>query len=509
MLIKFITVEPTFQFMASRETSGMKAELSPKSDWNFQFIGGDKRQVAKTTQNTDPSTGETFCEVPMGNVQDVDDAYKAARKAQPGWADTTPQQRARVVRQASDRLKAQIDEVTNLLVTESGSTHTKSQIEIRSSLSHLQEAATMPTRLTGEYRESMIPGKENLVKREPVGTVGIITAWNYPLFLGLRAVGPALALGNTVVLKPASETAIIGGLLLAKLFEATDLPDGVFNVVVGSGRVVGNAITSHEGADVISFTGSTSVGKDVAGQAASNMAFPAMELGGNAPHIVLEDSDIDAAVSAGVFGSFLHQGQACNSINRHLVHESIYEKYVDSLVDEVEELPAGSAHNEEVIVGPMIDDGQRDTVFSFIERSVDNGATLETGGEYSDLVIEPTVLSDVTNDMAAACNEHFGPIAPVISFTDDEEAVQIANDTQYGLSASVFSGDRGRAMDVADRIDSGMVHINDSPMNDEPQMPYGGTKDSGLGRYNGDSIMREFTEEKWISVQQSERRYPF
>lgn len=495
--------------MTSRETPDMKAGLSPTADWNFQFIGGDRRPVGKTTQNADPSTGETFCEVPVGTADDVDNAYKAAREAQLEWKETTPQHRARVVRQARDLLKSHLDEVKNLLVTESGSTHTKSQIEIRSSLSHLQEAATMPTRLAGEYRESMIPSKQNLVKREPVGIIGIITAWNYPLFLGLRAVGPALALGNAVVLKPASETAITGGLLLAKLFEATDLQDGVFNVVVGSGSEVGAAITTHEGGDVISFTGSTNVGKDVAGQAASNMAFPAMELGGNAPHIVLEDSDIDAAVSAGVFGSFLHQGQACNSINRHLVHESIYEEYVNSLVDQVEKLPAGSAHYEEVIVGPMIDDGQRDTVFSFIERSVENGATLETGGEYSDLVIEPTVLSNVTNDMAAACNEHFGPIAPVLSFRDDEEAVQIANETQYGLSASVFSGDRGRAMDVADNIDSGMVHINDSPMNDEPQMPYGGMKDSGIGRYNGDSIMHEFTEEKWISVQQSERRYPF
>jgi aldehyde dehydrogenase (NAD+) len=301
----------------------------------------------------------------------------------------------------------------------------------------------------------------------------------------------------------------------------------------------------------VAFTGSTEVGRDVARRAVDHLAFPAMELGGNGPHVVLDDADVDRAVAAGTFGSFLHQGQVCISINRHLVHESIYGEYVDALVDRAESLAVGDPSDGDVIVGPVIDDSQRDQMLAYVAETVEAGATLETGGRVlgpgdidgpsaaavdlqdagvsaadvgaddadadvdADLgdptgrFVLPTVLSDVGNDMAAACNEHFGPIAPVIPYADVDEAVELANDTEYGLAASVFGGDVARAESVADRVEAGMVHVNDQPINDEPHVMFGGTKASGIGRFNGEQVLEELTETKWVSIQREPRQYPF
>ncbi|MFC6723802.1 aldehyde dehydrogenase family protein, partial [Halobium palmae] len=263
----------------------------------------------------------------------------------------------------------------------------------------------------------------------------------------------------------------------------------------------------HPDLDVLSFTGSTEVGRHVAGRAAENLALPAMELGGNNAHVVLEDADLDLAVEAGVFGSFTHQGQVCISINRHLVHESIYDEYVDRLAERASELTVGDPSDPDTQIGPIINEAQVEKMMGYVEESTAAGATVETGGERDGLFVEPTVLSDVTNDMAAACNEHFGPIVPVVPFADDDEAVELANDTDYGLSGSVQSTDLSRAKRVAMAMDTGMVHINDQPLNDEPHVPFGGTKGSGLGRYNADAILREFTTTKWISVQHEPREY--
>jgi len=231
---------------------------------------------------------------------------------------------------------------------------------------------------------------------------------------------------------------------------------------------------------------------------------------------VTADADLDAALDAAVFGSFVHQGQVCISINRHVVHEDVYDEYVQRLTERAESLPVGSAHDDDTVVGPIIDESQRDQMLEFVEETVDAGATLETGGETVEvddaddsLVVAPTVLSEVTNDMSAACFEHFGPIAPVIPFSDVDEAVEIANDTEYGLSGSVHAGDLGTAKDIADRMDTGMVHINDQPVNDEAHVPFSGTNASGVGGYNSESFLREVTEQKWISVQHEPRDYPF
>ncbi|WP_436925341.1 aldehyde dehydrogenase family protein [Halosimplex amylolyticum] len=504
--------------MAQQAPHPAEGSLSTETDWGFQFVDGEwiERGDREGMDVFDPSTRERIATVPAGTTGDVDAAYDAAASAQPEWEDTPPHRRASVIRSFVDALDDHFGELQSLLTAESGSCATKAKFEVMTAKGVAQEAAGFPTRVSGEYRNSLIPGKDNQVKRVPAGVVTVITPWNFPLSLTARAMVPALALGNAVVLKPAPNTPISGGLAVARLFEEAGLEPGLLNVVTGRDEEVGDAISGHSGADVVAFTGSTEVGRRVGKRAVDSLAFPALELGGNAPFVVLDDADLDAAVDAAVYGTVYHSGQACISINRHLVHASLADEYVDRLAERLAGVPAGSAHDEGTVVGPLVDERQRDSVLEYVGDTVDAGAALETGGETvpidgvdDSLVVAPTVLSEVTNDMAAACNEHFGPVAPVITFADDDEAVEIANDTEYGLAAAVFGGDLGRAETVGDAIDAGMVHVNDQPINEEPHVPFGGRKASGIGRYNGEEVVREFTEPKWVSVQRKPRRYPF
>jgi aldehyde dehydrogenase (NAD+) len=488
------------------------------SEYSEQYIAGEwvAAEDGETFAVEDPSTREVIAEVPAASEADVEAAYEAAAAAQAEWAHHPPAAREEVLQGVLHGLEERSAEIVDLLAHEAGGARVMGETSVHIASDQVAEAATLPRRMKGEHAQSNIPGKENIVEREPKGVVTVITPWNFPLNLTLRAVAPAIAAGNSVVLKPASNTPIVGGLLIAELFEDAGLPDGVLNVVTGHGSDIGDRVASHPESDVVAFTGSTPVGRQVAGAAAENLATPAMELGGNNAHVVTADADLDAALDAAVFGSFVHQGQVCISINRHVVHEDVYDEYVQRLTERAESLPAASAHDDETVVGPIIDESQRDQMLEFVAETVDAGATLETGGETVDvddaddsLVVAPTVLSDVTNDMSAACFEHFGPIAPVIPFSDVDEAVAIANDTEYGLSGSVHAGDIETGRDIADRMDTGMVHINDQPINDEAHVPFSGTNASGVGGYNSESFLREVTEQKWISVQHEPRDYPF
>ena len=478
-------------------------------DWDGMFIDGEWRSAPdrERLRVENPATREEIATVPEGRPEDVDDAFEAAVAAQEEWAAQPPQARAEVVQAAMHVMEEQHDGLMEVLIAEGGSTQVKAHTELEIlAPGMMAEAASFPTRSQGTTAESVIPGKENEVRRVPKGVVGIITPWNVPFHLSMRAVAPAVALGNAVVLKPAPETPIGGGLALAKVFEEAGLPPGVLNVVPG-GADPGDAVAGHPDAAVVSFTGSSAVGKLVAQNAGSNLALPALELGGNNPYVVLEDADLDLAIDNAVFGSFFHQGQICISINRHLVHESLYDEYVERLAERAEALSVGDPA-EGADVGPIINEQQRDEMVGFLEESVEAGARVVAGGGHEDLFVEPTVLADVSNDMDVSCNEHFGPIAPVIPFSDDDEAVELANDTELGLTGSVISEDLGRARAVARRIEAGMVHVNDQPINDEPHVPFGGVKASGLGRYNGEAILRELTEERWLSVQHEPREFP-
>lgn len=485
--------------------------LAPEAGWNSLYLVGDWIDSGDRDNISveNPYTREEITSVPAGTEDDVDRAYEAAAEAQTGWAEQPPQARAGVINAALEFVDDHREEIAELLTLEAGSTRVKSEAELGTARGMMQQAASYPSRMDGQHADSITPGKENIAERVPVGVVGVISPWNFPLHLSMRAVAPAIAAGNGVVLKPASNTPITGGLLLARIFEAAGAPEGIINVVPGRGSDIGDAVAGHELPSVIAFTGSTEVGERVGEQAAGNAALPALELGGNNVHVVTENADLERAVDGGVFGSFLHQGQICISTNRHLVHESLYDDYVDALAERAASLPTGDPTDDDTIVGPIIDESQRDQILEYVEESVDEGATVETGGDHDGLVVDPTVLSDVDNDMAAACNEHFGPIAPVIPFSSDEEAIDLANDTIHGLSGSVHSEDMAQARRIADGIETGMIHINDQPVNDEPHVPFGGMKESGIGRYNGEQILEEVTTTKWISIQHEPREYPF
>ncbi|GAA0302936.1 aldehyde dehydrogenase family protein [Halarchaeum salinum] len=496
----------------------MSTDVSIDAEWDELYIDGEWRasESGETIDVEDPSTREVVTEVAAATESDVDAAYEAAAAAQAEWADAPPARRQAVIEQFDEALHEHSDEIIDLLAHEVGGSAIMGETSIQIAGDHASEAATLPRRMKGEHAASNIPGKENIVQRGPKGVVTVISPWNFPLNLSMRAVAPALAAGNAVVLKPSTESPITGGLLFAKLFEETDLPEGLLNVVTGRGSAIGDRVASHPESDVVSFTGSTEVGQHVAGLAGENLAVPAMELGGNNAFVVTDDADLDRALDGATFGSFVHQGQVCISINRHIVHEDVYDEYVERLVERAESLPFGSAHDPETIVGPIVNESQRDQMLDYVERTVEQGATLETGGETAaldgvadSLVVKPTVLSGVTNEMAAACNEHFGPIAPVIPFSDVDEAVELANDTEYGLSGAVHSGDLEVAKDIADRMETGNVHINDQPINDEAHVPFSGTGASGLGTYNSDAFLHEITETKWISIQHDARDYPF
>lgn len=492
--------------------------FSIDAEWNALYIDGAwvDSDSDDTIAVTDPSTRETVARVPSAVESDVDAAYDAASAAQPEWAATPPARREQVSREFLQTLQEHSGEIVELLETEAGGSRIMGETSIRIASDHASEAASYPRRMKGEHKDSNIQGKENVVQRRPKGVVTVISPWNFPLNLSMRAIAPAIATGNTVVVKPATNTPITGGLLFAKLFEEVELPDGVLNVVTGHGSEIGDRVAGHPESDVVTFTGSTAVGRGVAATAAENLAVPVMELGGNNAHIVTADADLDAAVDAAVFGSFVHQGQVCISINRHIVHDAVYEEYVSRLVERAKSLPVGSAHDSETVVGPIIDESQRDEMLEYVDESIEAGATLETGGDTFDidgiddsLVVEPTVLSEVTNDMSAACNEHFGPIAPVIAFSDVAEAVSIANDTEFGLAGSVHAGDVEAGKTIAERMDTGHVHVNDQPINDEAHVPFSGINASGMGGFNSEAILEEVTETKWISLQHEPREFPF
>ncbi|MCU4974811.1 aldehyde dehydrogenase family protein [Halobacteria archaeon AArc-m2/3/4] len=493
-------------------------ELSIEDDWNSLFIDGkwvdsesDEEIVVE-----DPSTREEVARVPAAVEADVDAAYETAADAQNEWKKAPPAERERVAQRFAQMLQEYEEEIVELLAHEAGGSQIMGETSVKIATDQASEAATFPRRMKGEQVDSNVPGKENLVRREPQGVVTVISPWNFPLNLSGRAIAPAIATGNAVVVKPASNTPITGGLLMAKLYEEAGLPEGLLNVVTGSGSDIGDPIVEHPESDVVAFTGSTPVGRGVAGKAGENLSVAAMELGGNNAHIVTADADLEAAVDSAVFGSFVHQGQVCISINRHLVHEDVYDDYVGMLADRASSLPTGSAHDPDTVVAPIIDESQRDQMLAYVEETVDAGATLETGGKTLEmdgvddsLLVAPTVLSGVENDMAAACNEHFGPIAPVVPFSDIDEAVELHDDTEYGLSGSVHAGDVGTGLEIAERLETGMVHVNDQPINDEAHVPFSGTKASGVGGYNSTDIMDEMTEKKWISLQHEQREYPF
>lgn len=474
-------------------------------DFSGQFIAGKWRPGTQGTSAADrnPYNDTILADIAQASLADLDHAFAAAKAAQPEWAGVLPSERAAVFLRAVSILEARREEIVGWLIRESGSTRIKAEVEWGAVRAGMLEAATMPFAAQGHIIPLDRPGKEARVYKKPVGVIGVISPWNFPLHLSNRSVAPALALGNAVVLKPSNDTPVTGGLLLARIYEEAGLPPGVLNVIVGSSAVIGDAFSRHPVPRVLTFTGSTPVGRHIAKVAGESVLLKriGLELGGNAPLVVLDDADLEKAVGAALVGRFMHQGQICMSTNRIIVDASLYDRFVDAYVEAAKSVKYGDPDAPDTLVGPLCNDSQVKSVKASIERARAAGFRECLAGPIEGRVVAPHVFSEVTNDSDFAQNEIFGPVAPLIRAASEAEALAFANDTEFGLSSAVFTANEARGLTFAQRIEAGMTHINDITVHDYPHVMFGGEKNSGLGRFNGRWIVEEFTTDHFISIQ--------
>ncbi|KJY17108.1 MULTISPECIES: aldehyde dehydrogenase family protein [Streptomyces] len=456
----------------------------------------------------EPATGRTLATLDLAAPADVAEAAVRARAAQRDWARTTHPERAAVLRRAGDLFTAHADELREWLVRESGSIPGKAAFELHVAAQECYEAAALASRPTGQVLPSEAP-RLSFTRRVPAGVVGVIAPFNAPLILAIRSVAPALALGNGVLLKPDRRTAVCGGLALAAVLAAAGLPDGLLHVLPGD-AATGAAVVADPRVRVVSFTGSTAVGRTVAELAGRHLKRVHLELGGNSALVVLRDADVEAAVAQASWGSFFHQGQICMTAGRHLVHASLYDEYVERLAARAEELAVGDPYREQVHLGPLIDRAQLERVHALVEASTAAGAKLVAGGAHRDLFYRPTVLAGAADDAPAYAEEVFGPVAPVRSFATEDEAVELASAGPYGLSLGIVTRDAGRGLDLAERIPTGIAHVNDQTVNDEAVAPFGGVGASGTGaRFGGEANLDAFTELRWTTARTTPAGHPF
>ena len=458
----------------------------------------------------EPATGATLARVGAASGADVHKAATDAAQAQRDWAALSYDRRAEVLRRAGQLFVEHEDEIHEWLVRESGAIRPFAGFQTRAvAAEECWEAAALAAHPYGELLRSN-QQRLSMARRLPVGVVGVIAPFNAPIILAIRAVAPALALGNAVVLKPDPRTAVCGGVVFARIFEEAGLPPGLLHVLPG-GADVGAAVVDDPVIRVIAFTGSTRAGKIIAAAAAERLKRVHLELGGNSALIVLEDVDLEKAVSVGAFGSFNHAGQICMATSRHLVSATIADEYAAALAEHAEHIPVGDPAGGDVGMGPIIDAAQRDKVHQVVTESVDAGAQLRAGGTYDGLFYRPTVLSDVPLTAPAYAQEIFGPVAPVVAFSGLDEAVALANGTEYGLSLGILTRDVMKGLALAERIPSGLVHINDQTVNDEALAPFGGVGESGTGSRHGgaQANLDAFTDTQWVTVRGDLPQYPF
>src|SRR6516225_5058685 len=476
-----------------------------ESTWRGKvFSGGWRAAAGGEAPVVEPATGAELGRAGIASPADVAAAAAAAAAAQPGWAATPHTERAALLRRAGDIWKAHAAEIEQWSIREGGKIPPAAQFETHVATEEVYEAATLPSRPYGELLPSEAPHL-SFAERVPVGVVGVIAPFNFPQILAIRSAAPALALGNAVVLKPDPRTAVCGGVVLARVFEEA----GLLHVLPG-GPDAGEVLITDPLVRIISFTGSTAAGRRVGELAARHLKRVHLELGGNSALIVLDDADLERAASAGAWGSFLHQGQICMTTGRHLVQEALYDDYVAALADKAAHLPVGDPAAGQVALGPVIDERQRDKIHALVTASTEAGAKLAAGGTYEDLFYQPTVLAEVTAEMPAYANEVFGPVAPVVKFSTPEEAAALAARTEYGLSLGILTRDVMRGLDLARRIPTGIVHINDQTIDDAPNTPFGGVLASGTGaRFGGTANLEAFTDTRWVTIRGEIAPYPF
>ncbi|MFF8728846.1 aldehyde dehydrogenase family protein [Streptomyces sp. NPDC015171] len=481
------------------------------TDLAQQYIDGEWRPGTGSWDVIDfnPYDDEKLASITVATVDEVDQAYRAAARAQKGWAETNPYTRRGVFERALRLIEDREQEIADLIIAELGGTRVKAGFELHLAKEFLRESIHLALRPEGKILPSPAEGKENRVYRVPVGVVGVISPFNFPFLLSLKSVAPALALGNGVVLKPHQNTPIAGGTLIAKIFEEAGLPGGLLNVVVTDIAEIGDAFIEHPVPKVISFTGSDKVGRHVATVCARNFKRSILELGGNSALVVLDDADLDYAVDAAVFSRFVHQGQVCMAANRVLVDRSVADEFTEKFVAKVRTLKVGDPRDPQTVIGPVINSAQAGAISATVEQALAEGATALVRGTTTDNLVEPSVLTGIAADSALLQQEVFGPVVFLVPFDGEEEAVRIVNDSPYGLSGAVHTGDIERGVAFAKRIDTGMFHVNDGTVHDEPIVPFGGEKHSGLGRLNGETTLEAFTTVKWISVQHGRSGFPF
>jgi len=483
-----------------------EALLSP-SVWNgLGFLGG-WAPLHATRDVVEPATGKRLGSIGMADAADIERAAAAASHAQLAWAASSYERRAEIVRAAARAFREATDDVVDWIVRESGSVRAKAHFELAITIKALEEAAGLPSQPTGHVLASQA-SVISFAKRMPLGVVGVISPFNFPLYLAMRAVAPALALGNAVVLKPDPRTAVCGGFAIARAFEQAGLPAGVLHVVPGDGGA-GAALCASPDVNMIQFTGSTAAGRLVGESAGKHLKKVSLELGGKNSLIVLDDADLDLAVKNATFGSFFHQGQICMSTGRILVDAKIVAEFTRRLADHAKSIPVGDPTREDVALGPIIDDKQLRGIVTLVDATVAAGASVAAGGTASGPFYPATVLANVRPGMPAFEREVFGPVALVTSFATDDEAVALANGTEYGLSAGIISKNVARAIALGDRLRSGILHVNDQTVADDIINPFGGVGASGNGTsVGGPSNPDEYSQWRWITIKGEAPAYP-
>jgi len=481
---------------------------------NYQmYIGGKWVDAAdgQTFEDLNPYTGEVYANLPAAKREDARRAIEAAQAAFPEWANTPPSVRRKVFLKAADIMESRQDELVKAMMEEVGGTIGISMFQMFFVPGLYRTAAAGAYEVKGEIIPADYPNAFFMAVRQPAGVVSCFGPFNVPYILCSRSFAMPVAYGNTAVLKPSEEAAVTGGILLAQIFEEAGLPPGVLNVITSTREdavEVGDEMISNPAVRRISFTGSTDVGRIIAEKAGRHLKRAVLELGGKDPLIILGDADLDYAVEAAAWGAFLHQGEICMSTERVIVEKKIADQFIEKLKARAEALPMGDPTNPATAIGPLINQRAVDLVNAHVQEAVAGGAELVTGGRHDKLVYHPTIVTDVKPTMRLFTDQTFGPVAPIVVVNDAEEAIAVANNSKYGLSAGIITNDFTRALDMAMRLETGMVHIGDQTVNDEPQVPFGGVKGSGYGRFGGQAALDEFTELRWISVQRTPRTFP-
>ncbi|HSV52959.1 MAG TPA: aldehyde dehydrogenase [Burkholderiaceae bacterium] len=477
------------------------------------LINGELQQASNGAvfQRRNPLDGSVATTAPAATPADAVAAVEAAAHAFKSWSQTGPGQRRALLLKAAHALESKTQAFTAAMATETGASGMWAGFNVHLAASMLGEAAAMTTQISGEVIPSDVPGSLAMGVRQPAGVVLGIAPWNAPVILGVRAIATPLACGNTVVLKGSELCPATHGLIIEALQEA-GLPKGVVNFVTNApadaGAVV-EAMIAHPAVRRVNFTGSTHVGKLIAATCAKYLKPVVLELGGKAPLVVLDDADLDAAVQAAAFGAFANSGQICMSTERIIVDNKIGDEFVAKLAAKARSLPLGDPRKGPVVLGSVVDMATVHRCNALVDDALAKGARLICGGRADSTLMPATLLDHVTHAMRIYSEEAFGPVKGIVRVNGVEESVACANDNEFGLSAAVFGGDIARAMQVAQRIDSGICHVNGPTVHDEAQMPFGGVKGSGIGRFGGKAGIAEFTELRWITVQTTPRHYPF